>query len=440
MNIKLITGILWMTLSVSIFSQTRLTLKEAWEIALQQNLQLRQQQTQIEKSRQEVAIRKTDLLPTLTATAGYNYVSEVARLDLPVPIPGIPEIEAGVNHQYDMALQIKQPLFTGFRLLNLLRATEKEALSQEYQLQSMKNEILFRIGQLYYEIQSNRIKQQVLSQAIARVDYQLTQVKNLYEVGQLPAFDTLEVANRKLQLRNQQQQLKNMERVLLIRFQHLLNREDSIDVAPLVTEEPTGKLEPLNHYFRLAEQYRPELQQLNVMRGGLLYRRKVLQSTYLPQLFAVASYHYARPGVNFFENQWMDYYTVGVQMQWELWSWKRNRRKVEQASLDVQQLDLKTQQLVKDIRQQIVEAYELLKNSIQQIRYQRELVAQEQERFRITQQQFLQGQASSLEVNSAEKSLTQAEMELQQELTHWKQLKLQLEYSSGIIGKELDEY
>ena len=419
-----------------LFPQGGIDLSEAWQIALKNNLTLQQQQKQIRKALEEWRIQKSGYLPSIAASAGYNYVSELAVLELSLPVPGISEIQAGVKNQYDIAISLQQPIFTGFRTKNLIKAARQQHQAQQWQQEVVKNQLLFRIGQLFYEIHLNRNRQQVLREAIHRIDNHLELVRNLYQAGQAPAFDTLEVANRKLQTENQLLQLRNMERVLLTQFRHLLNSNEAVTVKPLPPEAVNISLASLDEYLGRAQQHRPELQQVMNLREGQQYRRKALQSAYFPQVFAAASYHYARPGVNFFRDEWMDYYTVGVNMQWQLWNWKRDRRKVEQAQLDYQRLELQNRQLLLDIRQQVVEAYELLKNDREQIALQKRLVHQERERYRIVQEQFSQGQASNTDLRNAETSLTQAELLLRQTYIQWRQHKLQLDWATGIIGKE----
>lgn len=423
-------------LVLPLMAQQELTLSEAWQIALRNNLTLQQQQKVIEQAEKEWQIQKTQLLPTLSASGNYNYVSELARLQLPFPVPGVKEIEAGVRNQYDLSLVLQQPIFTGFRTTNLIKSARQQYRAQQLQEAVIRNRLLFQIGLLFYSIQLNLLQQQVLRESIARTDNHLQQVRNFYLTGQAPAFDTLQVFNRKLQQQNQLEQVKNTLTILTTRFHHLLNTEQPVEAAPLSIEAVIPSLAPLEEYLTRALQHRPELQQFQAVQEGQRFRRNALRSAYFPQVVASASYHYARPGVDFFRGEWMDYYTVGVGLKWNLWNWKRDQRKVEQVQVEMQRLDLKNRQLTQDIRQQVIEAYQYLKNTARQIQLQRRLTAQERERYRIVQEQYAQGQASNLDLNNAETALTEAELGLRQAYIQWYRYSLQLDFATGEIYGE----
>ncbi len=433
--------ILWWfgLLILPLMAQQELTLSESWQIALQNNLTLQQQQKVIEQASREWQIQKSQLVPTLSASGNYNYVSELARLQLPFPVPGVKEIEAGVRNQYDLSLVFQQPIFTGFRTINMIKSARQQYRAQQLQKRVIRNQLLFQIGQLFYSIQLNLLQQQVLRESIARTDNHLQQVRNFYLTGQAPAFDTLQVFTRKLQEENRLEQVQNTLIILTSQFRHLLNVEQPVKAAPLSIETVNPSLAPLDEYLNRALQHRPELQQFRAVQEGQRFRKNALRSAYYPQVIATATYHYARPGVDFFRGEWMDYYTVGVGLKWNLWNWKRDQRRVEQVQVEMQRLDLKTRQLSQDIRQQVIEAYQHLKNTARQIQLQRQLAAQEQERYRIVREQYTQGQASNLDLDNAETALTEAELGLKQAYIQWYRYSLQLDFATGEIYEEMEK-
>ena len=130
----------------------------------------------------------------------------------------------------------------------------------------------------------------------------------------------------------------------------------------------------------------------------------------------------------------MKYYNFGINLQWELWNWRRDASKVQQATLEQEKLDLENQKLVNDIQQQVKEVYLYLQSLIQQIQLQKLLIGQENERFRITQEKFQQGLMTSLDLNTAEHALTEAQLRLQENNISWQKYKIQLEFVCGTIG------
>lgn len=426
-----------LSLNASVFAQRLLTLDDAWQMVLRNNLTLRQQLKVIEQTAEEVRIQRTGYLPTLGITGGYQHFSETAEIELPFNLPNTPStIQAGVNNRYDLAATLQQPIFTGFRTRNLVKAAQQQRFAQQIQREVVQNQLRLQVGLAFYQLQYNRNQQSVLAESIRRADNQLQLTRSLFRAAQIAAFDTLEVANRKLQLETQLQQLKNLYQVQLSQFRFLLNTDEPVDVKPIVLESVDLTQTDLTAAQTEAIKMRPELQQIAALQNAQKKRTGAIKSQFFPQIFAEAAYHYSRPGVNFFRDEWMDYYTLSVGLQWEIWNWGKSRRQVVQSRMESQKLSLKEQQLVNDIRRQVTEAAEMLETTREQIRLQRQLAAQEKERYRIAKNAFEQGQATSLDLQNAETALTQAELLLRQRYIEWRQLKLQLVFATGEIGKK----
>ncbi len=412
-----------------------LTLEKAWQIVTEENLSLQQLEKSIQQAEKQVKMQKAALLPELALTGSYQYVSELAKFELPLQIPGLPdtEIEAGVNNQYDAALVIRQPVFTGFRLLNQIDAAKSRQQVQQIQRDVLQQQLLLQVGTLYYNIQLNLKQQDVLRQSIQRLQLQRNRISQFLEVGRATEFDTLEVAIRILQLESNLQSLSNVEQVLISRLENVLDAEDLPALQRIGSSSLDLTLQPLDAYYRLALQKRPELEQVKEMQKIQHHQKKIAQSALFPQINALASYHYARPGVNFFEDEWMNYYTIGAQLQWKLWGWKQNQRQVQVADLEMQKLFLQEAQLKKDLKQQVTEAFRQLESIRQQIETQQQLLAQEEKRYRLAQDQFSEGVISSIDLNSIENDLTSAELMLEQKYIEWLQDKLQLDFATGRI-------
>lgn len=107
-------------------AQTTVTLPEAWNIALENNLTLQQQQKAIQQAREETAIQKTSYLPVFNGSATFYYQSSLPIQEVPIPLLNQEfTIEIGVKDQYNLGLTVNQPIFTGFRTRNLVKAARE---------------------------------------------------------------------------------------------------------------------------------------------------------------------------------------------------------------------------------------------------------------------------------------------------------------------------
>ena len=438
---KLILLILFFCFVVNIEAQENLSLPELWKIMKENNYTLQQQQKLIDIASEDVSIQSATQYPVLNMGAAFNHQSEVASLELPFALPGSSpaNIEAGVKDQYDLSVSVSQPLFTGFRTSSLISAARQQLQSKEIEKDIIENKLQVSIGNLYYQAQLNLLQRKVLLESEKRIDNQLILIRNMMEADQKTAFDTLEVSSRKLYLQSQIVKLKDGYDILLSKIRYLINSDNFDDLKPLKINSVTLKVPDILEIKNDAIYKRSELNQMQQYRKSVEYGTTALKSSYYPQIFANASYHYSKPGVNFFQNEWMDYYTVGVKFQWELWKWGYDKSKVHQSELTIEKIDLQKEQLKKDILQQVEEAHKNLQMTITQINFNKNLVALEKERYRIANEKYQQGLSTSLDLADAEHSLTAAELELHKEYISWFQNQLLLDYATGNIAKNIQE-
>ena len=413
-----------------------LSLEEAWQVAVRNNLTLRQQEITLQQLQHELEIQKAGSLPTAAATVGYGYTSGIARLEMPLALPGTPAIEAGTHHRYELAVGVEQPLFTGFRTQNLVETARQQVEAQAMQKEVVRQQLLLQVGQLYYQIQLNQLQQEVLVQSISRAGHHLEKVRNFYQAQQAAAFDTLEVANRRLELSGQLQALRHLQAILAAKLAYALN-VSYIPAVPLLQAEKVDlEVEEGDGWQAAAVRHRPELKQLGFLQQAQDSRIGVLRSALFPQVYASAAYHLARPGVDVFRDRWMGYLTAGVNLRWQVWDWEQSRRQVDKARLEYQRLNLEIQQRRQEIQQQITQIGQQLQTVREQIQIQRQLVDQERERYRIGRENYEQGAATSLDLSMSENTLTTAELVLQQRYVEWLQLRVQLHFYTGTIGRQ----
>ena len=370
----------------------------------------------------------------LSLRSSASYVSELARLDLPLGPGSAAGIEFGSRDQYDLSLELSMPIFTGMRTKYIVRSAEEYRLQAIYRRERSRNTILLQVHRLYYGLQANLLGQEVLRASTRRLENHLNQTRNLLEHAQATAFDTLEVANRLLETETALAALRHQYRVNAGNLAHILDipAVDSIDSLP-AEDAPPG-IASLEEYERAALAHRPEIAVEDHALLELDYKRKAARAAYFPQVYASARYHYARPGVNFFENEWMDYYSAAVQFQWELWNMGRRGNELKQADRARDVSRLERERVRKEILREVAAAYEDITSATDQILLQGRLVGQERERYRIVLERYREGLATSFDLRDAEESLTSAELRLAGSRVDFEIGRAALNYSAGLIG------
>jgi outer membrane protein len=423
-------------LGYSALAQQQFTLPELWAKTVLQSPILQQAQVQSEISTQEVKIQKSNFWPRLQISGAAQYVSEIAQIELTfLPNP----IEAGVKERYDFSAGIQQLLFTGFRTKNLVQAARFQQAATGFDYQKKLQDVGWQVGVLYYQIQLNYRQQAMVLQAISRAEDQLRATKVRFRAAQVAAFDTLEASNRKLQLQSQISLLQNANVLLHSKLAALINDGKTFRVAEQQAVDTPQLLPNFQTVYQQALRNRPEELQLQQLNKAAEYQTNAQKSQFFPQIFGEVSYHYANPGVNFFKKQWMNYYTVGLGMQWQLWQGGKARHQVQQSKLQARKLQIQSVQLKLQIRQQVEEVLTQLKNCKTQIAFQKKLMNQERQRYQIVETAYRQGQVTILELRNAETALLQAELTLEQYLTEWQLYRLQLDFVTGSLLKQMQD-
>jgi outer membrane protein TolC len=424
----MISGLLYLTANLS----AGINLHDLWQLTIKNNYSLMQQNKLLERAEKEVDIQKTGYLPKVSASA-YG-----AWLFFQNPPNIFQDTKKDVTVNI-LSLGIDQPVFTGFRTKNIIDFAEHNLTAQALQKDITKNTLYLETGNLFYDIQSNLVQQQVLTESINRINSQLTKIRNLRAAQQATAFDTLELANKKLQIITQLAALDGQSEILTSGLKYLVNDQSLPEINKPGNIAIDLNLDQISAYYQLARSNRPELRQLSARMLGQSSFTQALKAAYYPRISASGAYNRARLDGLIFDGSWIDLYSVFVTFQWEIWAWNRDKRKVQQARLEVERLDIASQELVNNIEQQVKTAYQMLEITRKQIYLKDQLVQQEQERFRQTRERQQQGLTTMLDLNSAENDLTTAQLELEKTKILWHKNKLQLDFATGIIGNNLEE-
>ncbi len=417
-------------------SRDVLHLHKALEIVKDNNLTLKQQVERINQATRELHIQKAGLFPKIFANGSYNFISEIPKLKLvSTPI----DISAGANNQYDINIQIQQPIFTGFRSLNLIKAANEDLKIKRSQSRSILNQILYQIHNIFYSAQLNQLQQKVLQASLERAHKDLTTTINFYEAAQISAFDTLRVANQYLDIITHLNRLTHEYEVILTQLAVVLNLSDVKEVQPFSETEFTLSLESVDTYTDMAFKNRPELTEIYHKIRSQGYFKKSINAFYFPQVHGQASYHYGKPGVNFFENKWMDYFTIGLNLHWEIWNMGRRKNQIEQTKYAINILTIEQEKILDIVKKEVKQAYENLLTDIDQIALTEQLFIQEKERYRIINEKYNQGLATTLDLTEAENALTTAELRLQQNKINWLIDNAYMKFVCGQLDMDLSQ-
>lgn len=421
-----------------VFAQAPLGLQEAVELALKHNLQIQKQQQAQKLADLEVAIREGQRLPSLDFVATSSYTNEIAKFDLPQALTGgrLVQVELGGHDRTDVALTVRQPLYTGARLKNQVRLAQKALESESIRLRLLNQLTSFQVNTLFYRAQNLKREQSIQAASLERLASQLAQTRNMFQAAQALAFDTLQVFNQTLQLGIQMDQNRKDQRLLDLQMARLLDLPETRPITEIDLRQPAGFRLSLDSLQQVALAHRSELQIIGMGQQTVQLQKKLAEASFQPVVNAEASYNIAKPGLNQVANDWMNFFRAGVQVQWNLWRGNQDRHRVEQAEVEFNRLALEERELVRQIRYEVEQGWENVRFAVKQIELAGQLLAQQQERFRIVSTQHGQGVVTTNDVVVAETDLRQAELQMQRSIVQYYLAETELLLATGAMTGE----
>jgi outer membrane protein len=215
-------------------SPQRITLEQAIDIALQNNITLRQAENSLVLQRANVTSAQMDFLPNLNfgingnRNTGRQFVQETLSYDDLTTLSSGASFNSGVT------------LFDGLRNINNLRAAQTSKLSAEENLQRAKENVIFNTASSYLSVLLNQELLKISQQNLDASRKQLEQVKAQVEVGMRPMVDLYNqeavVANNEFQIVERENAL-NMSMVQVLRILALDTIQDYEFVTPGIDED-----------------------------------------------------------------------------------------------------------------------------------------------------------------------------------------------------------
>jgi len=139
---------------------------------------------------------------------------------------------------------------------------------------------------------------------------------------------------------------------------------------------------------------------------------KIARSAYFPTISAYGGYSYGKPNLDFFNNTWNDYFTIGTQLNWSFNVGRKEYNEVQRAKHSSRAVRRERDEVAKRLKRETQLALENLR-----LAYQRYETAQQSHRisldsYRLAIQKHRRGLLSSNRLLEIETDLREAEAAL----------------------------
>lgn len=271
------------------------------------------------------------------------------KVEIPGIPPGIkpkitgPEFPEIPKDQYKLSLDVTQTIYDGGLTRYQKKAEQFSSQAEAFKVQMEMLKVNESISQVYFSLLFYRKNLEIFGVAKAEIKNQLNKLSAQLAGGLVfPAH------------------LNVLKAELLKTEQQMNETENQIQAGIAVLNELTGLQIQNTTTLLLPEPPAPNTnvpglteQQLSFQSQQLEYFKKISFSRQLPRLYGFGQVGYGRPALNMFEENFDDYYLVGLKLNWTLWNGNQFIR--DRQILQLQQEGLKIQQQTALLNKKIAE-------------------------------------------------------------------------------------
>ena len=305
-----------------------------------------------------------------------------------------------------------QPLFTGLRLTNQVRAARHEAAAARHEAQATAGEVAYRVREAYWQLHKALAARDVVATALEQAEAQLADVQNRRAQGMALESDVLAVQARRSEIRLQQLDAADAVRVARLNLNYRMGvaLDTRIEPAGTVTVQPLA--DSLSTLTVRALQQQPELRALGATVQALDASVGVARAGWLPDVRLQGTYYYARPNPFIVpqEDAFAGTWEAGVALSMDLWTWGRTRAQVDQAQAERRRANAQREDLRQAVRLDVTRQVLAVRRAVEAVQVTEQGRREAEAAYRNLQAQFQQGVALTAELLAAEATFRRAEL------------------------------
>ncbi len=402
------------------------TLDSAIKEAVQNNYLVQSTMDQIKAAQAQKRGATAGMLPELTFD--YSAIGLKDQPYLKIPHRPMPVFSAGKpNGEYvylpprmymngtaliNWEIELKQPIFTGFALLNEMKLAELGIDVTRMQREEAILNIAEEVKLAYFNVLRAQKQLQVAGERFSQLTSHEKEAKHFYDRGIVAYNDLLKsqvALADAVQFKTQASANLDIARA---NFNTILNRDLNQDVLLEDITTVTSYHEDLLSLTDEALQDRPELKALGIRVKQAATHVRLAESEYYPHVFAFAAYTQAGQDGLAARNEYQNQYNqmVGIGIKWTIFNWLKTTDNAQQADYTKSAIKNQLYSFMNAVRLQVKSNLIELNTAADDISTSQAALDQAKENYRITNLQYGQQLVTSTEVLDAQTYLTQAEL------------------------------
>lgn len=407
---KTSAGLLLLLLPFTGQSQTApriLTLDEVVQLGMANSKQLQISVAKADVAHSKINQAKVATIPSLTYTGSYYRLSDNVT-PFETPLFTIPVL----LNQTLSRVSLSEPIFTGLRALNTIRATEFLENAARFDLEKDKKDVQLNLLTAAINLYKLQEAGKVFQSSLATAQNRLTDTRNLNQQGLALDNDVLKADLAVTQLETARLETNNAIAASQYGLSVLLGlpTDTPVQIDPSGIAE-TATPETLETYLNNATQrmdYRAATQRALAAEKQV----KISKGVYFPLVSVGANLYTNNPNQRQFPtvDRFITTWDVGVQVSWNLSGLYTSKYNVQEAKLNLVQVNTQRDQISDAARTDIANSFYAWQTAVQKIAFSEKSVLQSTENQRITNLRSGQQIASVTDLLDADVLLLQSKI------------------------------
>ncbi len=435
--------IIWLLLGTYSGAQTiKLSLNEAVEFAKTNNKQLQSQQLEEQLAAEKTNEIRSNLLPNISASAGYQYYFDRQVIFMPGSFvenssKSVADIAVGGKYALNTSLSISQQLSNKSTRQQIEMAKVQES-AQRLQTQDLMSQLSVNVSVNYLNMLLLQEQIALNEQSLDRNRRALDDSRALFLQGKNLKVDTLRNYIAIENLKSGISYLRNDLEVLALQMKRwlALPQEVVIELTDSISEQMLPPLPlDLNSVVEIALQNRKDIKQYQL--SILMNKHQIMhaQAQKLPQLWAVGMYQMQSQAddLNIGDYSFPRTSFIGLQATLPIYAGDRLNARINQTKIRLQQSEITLSDLHEKVRSELAASLSKLKEAEAQLGIQQQQVEMAELSYTMMNDRYRNGLSSRIELADAELALTQAKLNLLQAIHRFRLLQIDLQQNIGIL-------
>jgi outer membrane protein TolC len=395
-------------LSGSFLFGREISLTEAEQLALKNNLQIKISEASLERSQASRRETRSNFFPTVNSF--YQLTNNLERPVIVIDMDGdgpMPPTELRMGSQYSSTagIQLSYPVFTGGAIINGQMIASSMVNLSELSLQDQVNTVVYTIRLLYYQIQ-------MLESMITATEQGLLSAKENYElalkrqsVGQGTQLDVLQA---KVRFESYKPQLASLNNELISAKSNLMTYINDPDLSEI---RVSGTLEQVQNPYagftvkdlqNITLNERLELQMADEQKKIAAYQRNIAWSNIMPKLQIASSLQWQSNVDALSDLDHRRSSNVSLSLSLPLFTGGKSAAGIQKAAIGVKEAGYQKDQIEDLVLNEVDAAYRKVEEMQANINAVEDVVKQAEEALRLSKLLYETGAATQLDLMTAE--------------------------------------